>query len=80
MKKDDQPSALPQHQLDQLTILEDVAYAAELFGRLETLVSDICRSQGIDTNIIAAMQERARRKARVSLAKEARARLTGLIL
>lgn len=51
-----------------------------MFGRLETLVSDICRSQGIDPNIIGAVQERARRKARMKLADGARARLADLTI
>jgi len=60
----------PQHQADALDMLEKMAFNAELYAHLDSLMGSICDGLGLDNGdlVIGAVRERAKRRARAHLA------------
>lgn len=59
----------PAHQAEALDMLETMAFNAELFAHLDSLMGSICDGLGLENGdlVIGAVRERAKRKARAHL-------------
>lgn len=60
----------PPHQTEALAALEKAAYHAELYTHLDSLMGSICAAFNLEHSdlVIGAVRERARRRARATLA------------
>ena len=61
----------PDHHAEALAMLENAAYQAELYAHLDSLLGSLCAAAGVKNaeQVISAVRECAKRKARAHLAK-----------